>query len=167
MLEDPIEQFLALSAVLTGFSRADLLGTGVAHEYYHTMVSVVGERIAGEILAAGADAIVQSLENDGDAEDAVRGAIILDPKFGPVATNIINMWYLGLWTHLPHQWRNSYGGHPKDVDRVVSARAYTESLVWRAIGTHPPAAKQPGYGTWGLEPRFDPISDISDFGPET
>ena len=43
--KDPTEQFLALSAVLTGFERVDLLGTGLTEQYYQKLAAVVGQDI--------------------------------------------------------------------------------------------------------------------------
>ena len=53
---------------------------------------------------------------------------------------------------LPAAWRNVHGAWANDVTFVVSTQSYTEGLVWKAIHTHPPAAKQPGYGSWALPP---------------
>ena len=38
------------------------------------------------------------------------------------------------------------------VTRIISAEAYMEGLLWRAAGTHPQGAKQPGYGSWSFPP---------------
>ncbi|HYO83919.1 MAG TPA: hypothetical protein VES20_21125, partial [Bryobacteraceae bacterium] len=40
-----------------------------------------------------------------------------------------------------------------NVGFMVSAAAYTEGLLWPAIGANPPGAKGPGYGSWALPPR--------------
>ncbi|MBV8842250.1 MAG: hypothetical protein JO307_05505 [Bryobacterales bacterium] len=69
-----------------------------------------------------------------------------------MAKSIIQMWYLGQWTQTPLAWREEFGTNPSDFNRVISAAAYTEGLVWRAAGTHPQGAKQPGYGTWSAPP---------------
>ena len=57
-----------------------------------------------------------------------------------------------MWFQLPAEWRNVHGAWANDVTFVVSPQSYTEGLVWKAIHTHPPAAKQPGYGSWALPP---------------
>jgi hypothetical protein len=72
-----------------------------------------------------------------------------------MARNIIKMWYTGNWAQLPQAWRNQHGAGARDVDHVISSQAYQEGLVWRAIGTHPQGAKQPGFGTWALPPRIE------------
>ena len=152
---DPLDDFLKLSAVLTGYDRADLHGTGMVRPYYDELVSIVGEAIVGELLGEA----VSSLQGTGgdarEQEEAIRRKILDDEKLGPVARNVIKMWYVGNWYQLPREWRDTYGAHARDTDHVVSAAAYQEGLVWRAIGSHPPGAKQPGFGTWSQPPRFE------------
>jgi hypothetical protein len=150
---DPLDDFLKLSAVLTGYDRADLHGTGMVWPYYDELVSIVGEAIVGELLGA---AVSSLREAGGDArEEAVQRKILDDSKLGPLARNLIKMWYLGNWYQLPRVWREAHGAHARDTDHVVSAAAYQEGLVWRAIGSHPPGAKQPGFGTWSQPPSLE------------
>jgi hypothetical protein len=150
---DPPEDFLALSAMLTGYGRADLLGTGVARRYYDEVVSVVGDAVCRELLEAAAACAAE--DDPARRERAVRRTVLAHPKLGPVARNVIKMWYLGSWRQLPRAWRAAYGDSPAGGNHVVSAQAYQEGLVWRAIGSHPPGAKPPGFGTWALEPRAE------------
>ncbi len=131
------EMFVDLSAALTGFARVDLLGTGVAAEYWNAAIEHAGAESMEQLLAAW-----QAVENSPESlETALRTEILSDSNLGPIARNIIKMWYLGQW----------------DIDaehsKVVSAEAYKQGLVWDAIGAHPQAAKQPGFGTWSLPPR--------------
>jgi hypothetical protein len=82
------------------------------------------------------------------------GAVILDdPKLGPVARNIILLWYCGTWTALSEAWRAAYGASPLDTSRVVSAEAYQGSLQWAAAAAHPAGARQQGYGAWSVAPE--------------
>jgi hypothetical protein len=156
---DPPHDFLELSVVLTGYGQADLLGTGMVRPYYDEMVSIVGEAIVGELLGAAASSLRGAGSDAREREEAIRRTILDDAKLGPVARNVIKMWYLGNWYQLPRAWRDAYGAHARDIDHVVSAAAYQEGLVWRAIGSHPPGAKHPGFGTWSQPPpskRSDP-----------
>ena len=82
----------------------------------------------------------------------MKDQILDDPDLGPIARNVATLWYLGMWNQLPAAWRNKHGAWANDVTFVVSPQSYTEGLVWKAIHTHPPAAKQPGYGSWALPP---------------
>jgi hypothetical protein len=154
-----LEEFLDLSVTLTGFERVELQGTGVASEYYAALRAGAGEACVRGLLAEFA-ALKQKHSHPDALEQAVQAAFWQDAVHGPVAKNIVQMWYLGQWLQLPDAWRAANGVHAGDVTRVVSAAAYTEALVWRAAGTHPQGAKQPGYGTWS----FPPVQIANDSG---
>lgn len=149
-LPDAVEQFLQMSVVLTGFDRIELLGTGMVRPYYDELLRIIGEREAGKLLAAVDEVIADCEEPGGDLDAAFEERILDDDRFGPVARNLAMMWYLGSWTQLPRAWRDRYGATSLDYDRVVSAAAYREGLVWPAAGTHPMGAKQQGFGAWSL-----------------
>jgi hypothetical protein len=124
--------------------------------YYDELLLVIGGREAGSLFAAFHDVI------DGD-DTQLEKLVRHDKRHGPVARNVVMMWYLGAWLQLPAEWRASHGATSYDIDHVISAAAYRESLVWPAAGTHPMGAKAPGFGTWaepsalpgaaGTEPR--------------
>ena len=81
------------------------------------------------------------------------GMLVGHARLGPLAKNLIRMWYVGNWEQLPAAWGDEFGAPANDQTKVVSAAAYQEGLVWRTIGSHAPGAKQPGYGTWAVRPR--------------
>jgi hypothetical protein len=137
-----LDAFADLSARLTGFSTAELAGTGMVETYFDTLVDVVGDDIASELLGA---ADRHSGHNMHD--------LLAHDRFGPLCRNIIVMWYLGQWDQLPADWRGAYGASTGDTSRVISAEAYREGLVWPTMGSHPQGAKQPGFGSWALPPN--------------
>ncbi len=149
-------QFADLSALLTGFSRIELLGTGMVSSYLRAIDAALPEGVIDELLdafgrlppGAGADREAH--------EAAVAQAILDDPKLGPVARNLIVVWYCGTWTALPDAWREAYGTSPLDTDRVLSAEAYQAGLQWVAAGAHPAGALQQGYGAWSAAPETAP-----------
>lgn len=146
-------EFVTLSAILTGFEQVELWGTGMAKDYFQTVTGVVGGDVAGQLLAVGA-AIQERWRGDpGELDAAVRAEILASPKLGPVARNVIQLWYLGSWIQLPQAWRSEFGTSPADTTRVVSAAAYQQSLVYDAMAAHPPGAKQPGFGSWAVAPE--------------
>lgn len=153
MPADAMDSFLRLSEALTGFSRVDLLGTGLARTYLDTLTGVVGSVAAGELLLAGDEVIGDARPDDPRVVAGLAKRVVGDPRLGPLARNVIRMWYIGTWSQLPAGWGDDRGAPADDVTRVVSAAAYKEGLVWRAFGTHPPGAKQPGFGTWANPPR--------------
>jgi hypothetical protein len=130
------ERFIVLSARLTGFGRVTLLGTGMTTEYLAALDAVLGAELVDELLAA---------------DDA--GALLGDAKLGPVAQNLILLWYCGTWTALPDDWRAVYGSSPLDTTHVASAEAYQAGLQWVVAGAHPAGARQQGFGAWAVAPE--------------
>ena len=70
--------------------------------------------------------------------------------------------YLGQWQKLPSGWGSgqfsdkdllAFDEFGRNVDRVISPRAYKEGLAWRAVGVNPMGAKQPGFGSWQEAPK--------------
>ena len=156
------QQFLAVSEVLTAFSEVELFATGMAGAYWQTFVSVVGVANAGDFLSQCATAFARSSSLD-ELEANFDKLVMKDTKCGPLAKNIITMWYLGQWNQLPPAWRDSFGGNFNDQTFIVSSEAYVQSLVWPAFGTHPQAAKAPGFGSW-VEP---PINRVNTDAPKS
>ena len=142
------DQFLGLSAVLTGFGRLQLLGTAMTSEYLRTLDAILPAGLLDELLA-----VYERLPTGADREAAVAAQILDDPKLGPVARNLILLWYCGAWTTLPDAWRAAYGVSPLDKNHVVSAEAYQAGLQWVVAGAHPAGAQQQGFGAWSLAPE--------------
>ncbi|MBV8841717.1 MAG: hypothetical protein JO307_02800 [Bryobacterales bacterium] len=160
--KDSMKDFLHCSALLTGFGRLDLIGTGMSELYRDTLLETIGEEICSELWTKIAGLESSHLDDPDKVEEAIsKHILVADRKLGPVAKSIIQMWYLGQWTQTPIAWREEFGTNPNDFNRVISAAAYTEGLVWRAAGTHPQGAKQPGYGTWSAPPVQIAIRDAT------
>lgn len=146
-MEDRAGRFLDLSVLLTGFGRVQLLGTGMLEHYLRAVDDVLPAGFLDELLAAY-DAL-----RAGDREAAAGPTIFDDPKLGPVARNLILLWYCGTWTELPEDWRGLHGTSPLDTHRVVSPASYLAGLQWVAAGAHPVGARQQGYGAWAVPPE--------------
>jgi len=157
-VENRIDQFVRLSALLTGFAPLHLLGTGMAETYLRTTDAALPEGVLDELFGAGSPPSAGSAPSGGpasggtDPEAATGQAILGDAKLGPVARTLILLWYRGAWTALPQEWHSAYGASPQDVDHVVSAEAYQAGLQWDAAGAHPAGARQQGYGAWASPP---------------
>ena len=139
--------FLRISACLTGFAVVDLRATGMAATY----LEVVTKNTEPDMLA-GFFAEVEKILQAGEADPAAINPLIaanLFPQscFGGLAQNIIYMWYAA-------QWQPSLESTklPLQEQRNISAEAYVQGLVWTAASTHPPGARQPGYGSWAMVP---------------
>lgn len=149
---DPIHVFTELSVALTGYDRVELAGTGLIEEHYDTLLELIGEREAGHLFQAAADALAADRENHNG--EALRTQVVESRRYGPVIISLIKLWYLGSWYPLPGSYADINGSTAQDIEHVVSARAYREGLVWPAAGAHPMGAKAPGYGSWAEPPTI-------------
>lgn len=160
MTAPSFEEFLNLSVDVTAFGETDLLGTGLAREYWAKVRAACGEEVVTALLdahrAARADAAGDAGSHDRTLLDrALRHRIFSDDRLGPVARNVIKLWYAGMWYGLAPEWTDRYGAHAAAETSTVTAASYQEGLLWRAIGANPPGAKAPGYGAWAQPPRID------------
>ena len=150
----PFDDFLALSAALTGYTRFRLLGTGQAQFYFSTVTDVVGEATVKELLQAFARISDGGGKDEAALEQLLRSEVLSDEKLGPIARNVIKLWFVGTWYELSLEWREAFGAREKDVTFVASPAAYTEGLLWPTIDANPSGTKGPGYGTWAAPPRI-------------
>ncbi|ARF53417.1 hypothetical protein [Streptomyces gilvosporeus] len=170
MTAPSFEEFLSLSVDLTAFEETALLGTGLARPYLATVRAACGDEVVTALLdahrAARAHAAVDARGHDRALPDpalldralldrALRHRIFSDDRIGPVARNVIKLWYAGTWYPLPPEWIDCYGARTAAETPAVTAAAYQEGLLWRAIGANPPGAKAPGYGSWAQPPRIE------------
>ncbi len=159
---DTVSDFMNLSAALTGFDRIDLEGTGLADTYYNEVRRIVGGRIFGRLLIRWHQIDKDAAGNENKRDKELKRRILNSKLLGDVARNIISLWYVGNWNQMPLLWRHEYGASATDQTHVVSAAAFREGLVWRAIDAHPPTAKAPGFGTWAFPPEGAEPLDESD-----
>jgi hypothetical protein len=148
-----LERFLAFSSDVTAYSIFELRGTGLAEAYLATVEEVVGRQVLDALLDTY-DAAVAAADGGGALPDLLRRDLFSDLRLGPIARNLVKMWYVGVWYELPAAWTDAYGALPRNVAFTVSAAAYTEGLLWPSIGANPPGAKAPGYGSWAQPPRI-------------
>ncbi|ONI92259.1 hypothetical protein ALI22I_04690 [Saccharothrix sp. ALI-22-I] len=160
MTAHSFKEFLLLSVDLTAFEETDLLGTGLAHQYLAKVRDACGEGVVTALLgahrAARADAAGDAESPDRTLLDrALRHRIFSDDRLGPVARNVIKLWYAGMWYGLPPEWTDCYEARTAAETSTVTAASYQEGLLWRAIAANPPGAKAPGYGSWAQPPRIE------------
>lgn len=146
-MNERLDEFLSLSADLTGFGRDHLLGTGVAQEYLQTLENIVPQLIVERLFGA-----YGSMTDEDLLVDQLRAQILENVDLGPVARNIMVLWYCGSWSALPESWCERNGRSSRDVGHVVSTAAYLAGLQWSAMGSHPPGALPPGFGSWAVPP---------------
>lgn len=159
-MQQTIENFLGLSALLTGFSSVVLAGTGVTGDYLRALAAALPAGVLEELLDTYAKL------PSGAGQDAAIETILQDAKLGPVAQNLMLLWYTGSWTSLPAAWHSAYGAAPADSKGVVSAEAYQAGLQWIAAGAHAPGSAQQGFGAWSLPPGLSTLPpEISTLPP--
>ncbi|GAA3076114.1 hypothetical protein FHS39_002629 [Streptomyces olivoverticillatus] len=131
--------FVAISGQLTGFDEFALRATGMVRLYHDTTISQVGRAAVARFI---------------DAMDAAGGDpdALADETARDIARAVTHLWYLGVWPQLARSTHRELGRETANAAFVVSPEAYTEGLVWRTFGGHPPGAKAPGFGTWADPP---------------
>lgn len=148
------EQFVALSSVLTDFDSFTLEGTGQVETYIGAVEAVIGEQQLQALLAIY-DGIANDHRDKQTLYAALRRDLLGTVYFGPLARNIIKLWYTGMWYQLPTEWRLSYGAKLADTTHFITDATYAEGLLWRAIAANPSGAKAPGFGSWQFPPNID------------
>jgi hypothetical protein len=138
-----LDDFVIFSSEVTGFTEFDLLGTGQAQSYLDTVTQVIGEQSLADLLGTYRRSVTE-LDDDQLRADQLTRAVLDDPRLGPIARNIIKLWYCGIWFALPGQ----------EGTFTASPQAYPQGLLWYAIGANPPGARAPGYGSWAAPPRI-------------
>lgn len=129
-----IELFLELSAILTGFSETELKATGMLENYYNTILKNTGKEAIEYFFIDLGDLL--NVSRTADRIEAIVGSQFMPASsYEGLAGNIIILWYTGNWN-----------------GNVVSAESYIQGLMWDASHTHPPGAKQPGFGSWANLP---------------
>jgi len=125
--------FLAISIPLIGFSELELLGTGMLETYHNVVINQNAPAVTAGFFAASAAILADYPPAQWHAQIAAQ--LVPDSLFGGLAQNIITMWYMGSWGNT-----------------IISPQTYVQGLVWGVAGTHPPGARQPGYGSWSRLP---------------
>lgn len=133
-----MEYFLDFSALATGFGRHDLVSTHQSALYFSVTRGVIGDSFFGDFM--------QTFHRVGLEQ------LLASEKYGPIARNIVKLWYLATWERLPTEWLASYLPTLDNVAFIPSPDSYIEGLLWASIGTNPPGAKGPGYATWSSPP---------------
>ncbi|MFI0405785.1 hypothetical protein [Actinomadura sp. 3N508] len=150
-VSEDVSAFVELSEVLTGFSRFDLRGTGMAELYLDTVKRQIGTSGYGALIAILAAA---PRESPGWDER---------PELLEAARAIAYLWYTGAWPRLAPAAHAALRRQMANEEFVVSPSSYTEGLVWRTFHGHPAGAKPPGFGTWSMAPPpVPPIEEIFD-----
>lgn len=127
--------FLEMSALLTGFSTIELKATSMLETYYNTIMQNTSTQTTDYFFEAIEAILSKPNRTEESTNAAIASQLLPDYNYENLAKKIINLWYTGNWGL-----------------NVVSADSYVQGLMWDAGHTHPPGAKQPGYGSWANLP---------------
>lgn len=89
-----------------------------------------------------------------DASQEEVEKLLDDPRLGPFARHVIQLWYTGNWSPMPEAWSHAYGEHDDRTESSLLAAGYPHGLMWQAaIGAHPQAARPTGFAGWAQPPE--------------
>ncbi|MCY7296928.1 hypothetical protein [Alteromonas sp. a30] len=148
--------FYQLSAILTGYDEARLQGSGVGETYYEVLTTLIPSHILTQLQDTFCT--IEALPKKA-LDSELRKQILANAMLGPVARNILKMWYTSIWYPMPTAWSKIYAvpnqseQKYQDVEFIISDDAYIQGLAWEAVHSHPMGAKQPGYATWSFTPH--------------
>lgn len=144
------ELFLYISVYLTGFERVELEGTGMVEQYFSTISKESSTENLNYFFSEIDSMVLQAQGNEDKLLALIASNLMPNSSYQGLAKNIIYMWYTG-------QWAPTVNNPDANLQQVrnISASAYIQGLMWVAAQTHPPGAKQPGYGSWAQMPLQD------------
>ncbi|TRX32758.1 hypothetical protein FNW52_16520 [Flavobacterium sp. ZT3R18] len=127
--------FLKVSALLTGFGKTELKATGMLENYYNTILKNVGKETIDYFFLDLNKLFTDPVHTAQSIENTLSTQFMPNSSYDGLAKKIIILWYTGNWEN-----------------EVVSSASYIQGLMWNAGHTHPPGAKQPGFGSWADRP---------------
>ena len=151
-----LDQFVGLSAILTGIAASNLkpfLDTHGTAQTYLDVARTRGGPAFGQMMSIFA-------ANQSKPPQTV-GQIILEQSGDDVAfmaKSVMLLWYLASW-YAPADLK-AYRANPAAPApfTVVSSDAYTQGWVWRVGQTHPMGFSKWRFGYWNTAPA--PLSDF-------
>jgi hypothetical protein len=137
-----LEDFLALSRILTGVERLD---AGLGRQYLDRLNSTPFEPTVREILE-----VFQGLKKDKTLADKVKSEILLHDELRPALCQIILLWFTSaMQDNLSNPGAMRYG----------TEEEYFSGLAWSAMGAHVPGLSGGYFGHWRYRPDNEPLED--------
>jgi hypothetical protein len=170
--------FLVLSAALTGvdiqtlapeFSRGlgDILSADPGIDPIN-IKNAYFSQVNAPWTAASFAKLLQIAKDNRLSQDNIIAKVNAsddDTKF--LARSIVLLWYLGSW-YEPADLKNAAASpeslHGPVKQKVLSAKAYTQGLVWQIVGAHPMGYSNLQFGYWSRDPH-DLNSGVGLFSP--
>lgn len=139
-----LDDFVAMSAVLTGFAASILKPATDAQQQALQYLNFLQSSTSG--VAQELPALLDVYRKNQGKPDALIGAAIMASPSAELARRIIKLWYTGSW------YEPFVAGKGANMLRVVSSQAYTNGLVWKAAQAHPMGFSVMRFGYWGATP---------------
>jgi hypothetical protein len=134
-----LEQFLALSRILTGVGQLD---AALANQYLDRLVSTPFGSAVRQMLERFA-----KFKPDETLPERVTKEIVDDDTLRPAVCQIILLWYTSaLWDN----------GTTPIALRYGTQDEYFSGLAWSLIGAHPPGLSGGYFGHWRYRPENEP-----------
>lgn len=155
-MSDNMDNFIGLSAVLTGFT-SDILAPGldpvnIKAEYLPFFTQKIAEESGNSKLVDSIFAKYAELDKKG-LSDLEIGLAMLDPDNGDdfvlACRKLIFMWYSGAW---PTIIQASGDTPASTVSSLISVKSYTCGLAWKVMQSHPMGDSNYHYGYWSKSP---------------
>ena len=134
-----LDDFIAMSSVLTGTRELD---RGIAGQYFER----ISKDAEGSKLSALLGVFREIQAAGGDTTEAIRQRIMNDGALGPLAQQIIILWYTSA-IHTQDEKGNHKFDFPDDPNQ------YFSGLVWTAIRAHPLGLSGGYFGHWKYPPE--------------
>jgi hypothetical protein len=137
-----LQEFLALSRVLTGIENLD---AELARQYLDRLTSAPFEPVLHQILEC-----FRGLKNDATLADQVKQKILGSDGFRPAVCQIVLLWYTSaMQDNLQTPAAMRYG----------TQEEYFSGLAWQVIGAHVPGLSGGYFGHWRYRPDNEPLEN--------
>lgn len=134
-----LDPFYEFSSELTGFDRFDLDAAGQGEAYLKDVRANADADMLESLFQIWA--IIEAEVPKEKRAAAIAERIMAVDGLRELAQGILLLWYTGSWYDVA-----------TGASSVLSGNSYVEGLMWKAIGSHPMAAKPQGYAAWTLPP---------------
>jgi hypothetical protein len=137
-----LDTFVNLSVILTGYPKSKIQPQNNTQKLPELYFGVLNKEVPSDLIASLNDTFLAIPDPD---ESSVKAKIVMNDKLGPVAKNILKMWYLGIWYDLDKK--------KPDNSYVVSNIAYKNGLAWSTMYAHPMGYSEENFEYWNTPPQ--------------
>lgn len=146
MSDQSLQNFIGLSAVLTGLS-AKLLAPSIDPINLPPVFFATAQQGMGTEAFSSLLELFASLQGQTPAQIASAVLSNANPQIARGARSIMKLWLLGSW-YQPYDLGSARQGDT----HVISDQAYKESWAWKIAQSHPMGYSQYHFGYWAEQP---------------